>query len=294
MTLKIRAERLGDCPIITPHMDGRMGDNINGPSLIEVPEWLPGKLGRYYLYFAHHDGRYIRLAFADRLEGPWQTYEPGALSLTDSGFAGHIASPDVHVDKEERRIRLYFHGGDEASESDAPQFSRVAISHDGISFEARPEPLGNPYMRVMQIGEWYYAIAMPGLFYRSRDGLTGFEPGPRLFDDGMRHAALLRRDNRLLVFYSRIGDQPERILVSEFELSENWENWRASPPTTVLSPERNYEGANLELQTSVAGMAHSQLRELRDPGVFVVEDQTYLLYSTAGESGIALARLTIE
>ncbi len=70
--MKVRAERVGKAPIITPHMDARMGDNINGPSLIEAPAWLPGRLGSYYLYFAHHDGQYIRLAYADRLEGPWK------------------------------------------------------------------------------------------------------------------------------------------------------------------------------------------------------------------------------
>jgi len=55
-------------------MDGRMGANVNGPSLIRAPAWLPNPLGRYYLYFAHHQGAYIRLAYADRLEGPWRTY----------------------------------------------------------------------------------------------------------------------------------------------------------------------------------------------------------------------------
>src|SRR5712692_4214378 len=58
-------------PIIRPHMDDRMGDNINGPSLIRVPDWVEKLLGRYYLYFAHHDGRYIRLAYSDDLLGPW-------------------------------------------------------------------------------------------------------------------------------------------------------------------------------------------------------------------------------
>ena len=54
-----------------------MGSNINGPSLIRVPDWLPNPLGKYYLYFAHHKGEYIRLAYADDLSGPWTTYEAG-------------------------------------------------------------------------------------------------------------------------------------------------------------------------------------------------------------------------
>src|SRR5262245_28779286 len=124
--MKLSVERLAGGPIIVPHMDRRMGSNINGPSLIRVPDWLPNPLGRYYLYFADHKGDYIRLAYADSLEGPWQTYEPGTLRLAQSHFpteppagaAGqnarprgettpHIASPDVHMDEDARQIRMY-------------------------------------------------------------------------------------------------------------------------------------------------------------------------------------------
>ena len=84
--MKIEIERLGDGPIIRPDMDGRMGDNVNGPSLIKVPDWVADPLGRYYLYFAHHDGRYIRLAHADRPEGPWRMHKPGVLPLSESFF----------------------------------------------------------------------------------------------------------------------------------------------------------------------------------------------------------------
>ena len=33
------ATRLLDQPIIRPHMDRRMGNNINGPALIRMPDW---------------------------------------------------------------------------------------------------------------------------------------------------------------------------------------------------------------------------------------------------------------
>jgi hypothetical protein len=55
-------------------MDARMGDNVNGPSLIRVPEWVARPLGRYYLYFGHHRGTFIRLATAPSLEGPRRTH----------------------------------------------------------------------------------------------------------------------------------------------------------------------------------------------------------------------------
>ena len=83
---RFRAVRLPHNPIIRrgmPGLAGESGGNINGPSLIRAPDWLPGRLGRYYLYFAHHGGQYIRLAWADELVGPWRVYEPGVLHVRD-------------------------------------------------------------------------------------------------------------------------------------------------------------------------------------------------------------------
>ncbi|MGH9835369.1 MAG: hypothetical protein ACRD9Y_20295, partial [Blastocatellia bacterium] len=89
-----RAVRFKQNPIIHPQLGG-IGDNINGPSLIRAPKWLSKPLGRYYLYFADHNGKYIRLAYADKLAGPWSIYEPGTLKLDETICNGHIASPDV-------------------------------------------------------------------------------------------------------------------------------------------------------------------------------------------------------
>ena len=80
------ATRLGDGPIITPEMDARMGGNIQGPSLIKVPDWVENPLGNYYLYFADHRGTYMRMAYADEVTGPWTVYSPGSLRLENSFF----------------------------------------------------------------------------------------------------------------------------------------------------------------------------------------------------------------
>ncbi|NQW20868.1 MAG: hypothetical protein HQ477_09155 [Chloroflexi bacterium] len=102
--------RLTENPIIRPNMDDRMGDNVNGPSLTRVPSWVARPFGKYYLYFGHHDGDYIRLVYADEIAGPWQIHAAGTLGLNNSHFNGHIASPHVHVDEYLRQIRMYFHG----------------------------------------------------------------------------------------------------------------------------------------------------------------------------------------
>ncbi|MDH3738296.1 MAG: hypothetical protein OER92_03815, partial [Alphaproteobacteria bacterium] len=177
---------------------------------------------------------------------------------------------------------------------DSPQFTRAALSADGLSFHAREEILGEPYLRTFQYGDWHYAIAMPGIFYRSRDGTSDFERGPTLFDPDMRHAAVMVRAERLLVFYTQVGDVPERILLSQIDLTQAWNHWRPSPPIVVLEPERDYEGAALELRPSVRGVAQKAVRELRDPAIFEAGDELYLLYSVAGEKGIAIAHMRLQ
>ena len=62
--MNIRVTRLANGPIIGPHLHPSIGVNIQGPSLIRVPDWIDNRLGAYYLYFADHKGSYIRLAYA--------------------------------------------------------------------------------------------------------------------------------------------------------------------------------------------------------------------------------------
>jgi hypothetical protein len=136
------------------------------------------------------------------------------------------------------------------------------------------------------------------VFLRSRDGAERFESGPALFSrDGryvLRHAAVDLRGETLWVYYSRIGDRPERILVSYIHLTPDWTTWRASDPEDVLSPEFEYEGTHLPLRTSELGAARGPVRELRDPAIFHDGEDMYLLYSIAGESGIAMAELRLQ
>lgn len=292
-------------PIITPALDPRIGENINGPSLIRAPEWLPNRLGEYYLYFGHHQGEYIRLAYADRLEGPWTVYSPGTLPLDQTPCYGHIASPDVHIDAANRRLVLYYHGLALRKEqlADDPLHRRypavnqqrtfIAFSNDGIHFTSNDEMLGPSYFRVFRYGGWTYALGMPGIFFRSRDGITGFETGPALFSTDQRHTAVLVEGDTLTVFYSQAGDCPEQILAAQIDLRGDWQDWQAGAPVSVLQPEMEYEGADLPLLPSERGAIHSRARQLRDPAIFQEDDRTYLLYSVAGESGIALAELSI-
>lgn len=285
----MQIQRFANNPIIVPHMDSRVGGNIKGPSLIRAPAWLPRPLGKYYLYFAAHNGTYIRLAYADNLAGPWTMHEPGTLRLEETVCRGHIASPDVHVDDERREIRMYFHGPGEGG-----QFSHLAVSSDGLQFTASPEVFGLSYFRVFRRPDAWYALGMPGIFYRSRDGVTGFEEGPTLFTPDMRHSAVLVDGETLHVWYSNAFDCPERILHATVDLTPDWLSWRATEPETALEPEMDYEGADLPLVASKRGAIFERARQLRDPAIFRDGEKLYLLYAVAGEAGIAIAEITAE
>ena len=137
-----------------------------------------------------------------------------------------------------------------------------------------------------------YVLAMPGQFYRSADGLGAFEAGPLLFNSNMRHSALLRRGDELLVFWTQVGDSPERILVSRIDISGPWEGWRDGPAQEVLRPEHDWEGADAPLRPSQRSVAYGHVNQLRDPAIFEEGGRTYLLYAVAGESGIAIAEVS--
>ena len=268
-----------------------MGENVSGPSLIRAPDWLERPLGRYYLFFADHCGHYIRLAYSDELLGPWRTHVPGVLPMELAGFGGHVASPDVHVDVRRREIRVYFHGMDRPRDDGSGQTTRVALSGDGVSYDVLPEVLGPPYFRVFRHDGAWYALVMPGVVYRSDDGLDGFEEGPMLFNPDMRHSALRRVGKTLQVFYTMVGDCPERILLATVDLNGDWRGWRSSAPRVVLEPRHDYEGARRPRVPSVRGPADEPVCQLRDPAIFEEGGRTYLLYSVAGERGIALAEV---
>lgn len=319
--MKISATRLTDSPIIHPHMDERMGDNLCNPSVIRVPDWTPGRLGRYYLYFSHHKGRYIRMAYADTLTGPWTMHEPGVLDIAESGFPtedppeppldqqppwathmkggylyAHIASPDVHIREEDQTILMYFHGllpnGD--------QSTRLALSKDGLSFDVQEPMLGPPYFRISRHATGFYTTGWGGVLLRSETWEGPFEQGPDLvpyddkggLGDGFRHGETFITGDTLHLLYHRMGDRPERILHATVDMQGDWRQWTASEPVTLLEPELDWEGADLPLQTSTMGTETTRVRELRDPCVFIDDDgAAYLFYCGAGESGIGITKL---
>jgi len=325
---EVTATRLSQNPLITVDMSRSLGGNVNGPTVIRVPDWIDRPLGRYYMYFANHMGEYIRMAYADAVTGPWHLYEPGVLQVRDTAFFRpqpdpketladfytHVASPDVFVDPERKRLLLWFHGwwtnGERwpadprearawAAKMSYGQFTQVAESTDGVHFEVKPPVTRQSYLRIFQHERYFYALSRQGQLARSADPLASFEIGPNpfrgtSFATRVRHVGLLLRGSRLHVFFTAIGDIPERVLMSTIELTSDWTAWRATPPVDVLQPETRYECADLIAAPSEAGDVEGRVRQIRDPFVFEERGQAFLFYSICGEQGIAAATLAVR
>ncbi|MEX2683599.1 MAG: hypothetical protein Q6373_018635 [Candidatus Sigynarchaeota archaeon] len=297
-------ERVGDGPLVhagMPGLEGTLGENINGPCLMRVPQWVEHPLGKYYLYFGHHKGKYIRLAVADHVEGPYTIHEPGVLPVEKTpGKRKHVASPEIFVDEASHEIRMYFHavGRGKKPYHDQAQMTYVAMSRDGIHFTPRKQQLAPFYLRVFKHGGYVYGFCKDdnagGMIVRSRDGLAAFERGPAIIP-GFRHCALLAKGQTLLLFYTRVGDAPERILLSTVDISKDWRQWTPSRPAIVLEPAFPWEGADLPPVPSRHG-ATGPANALRDPAIFVdgETNTVYLFYCVKGEQGIALAKLVPE
>ena len=286
-----------------------IGNNINGPSLIKAPNWLPNCLGRYYLYFGHHFGQNIRMAFSNNLTGPWNIYKGGVLHLketpftherpnakqpqwaTEEGVDGlypHIASPDVHINTREKSLEMFFHGLDH----DGEQRSLRALSNDGLTWWVQSQRIKQTYLRVFRYKNIKYALGWGGQILRQNSDGT-FELGPWSFGDkGHRHASALVQGDKLHVVWTRIGDAPEQILYSTIDISLPWRHWYATEGQVILKPKFDWEGANLPISNSTVGGLKKQEHALRDPFLFEQNEEIYMLYAGGGETCIGIAKLS--
>lgn len=277
-------------PIIIPNMlKEKDGNNINGPTLIKVPKWVKNPLGKYYLYFANHDGKYIRLAYSDNIEFGWKVYKPGTLQLNQTICKTHIASPDVHINNKDKTIEMYYHGDLEKG-----QKTFLATSKNGIDFTSNNEILGEFYFRVFKFGKKTFAIAknlnIDGIVYEQKD--NKFIPVFNLIDN-IRHTAVYvdEKNNVLKLFYSLINDIQEKIYLCELKIDENISNWITISNEVFTLPEFKWEGAHLPKINSTPGTSFNYVNQLRDPYFYKEDKKEYLLYSIGGEKGIGILKI---
>ena len=326
--MQVKIKRFVDKPIIPPFLEKEIGSNINGPSLIRAPDWIKDRLGKYYLYFADHKGDRIKMAYSDSLSGPWKIHIGGTLHLKESYFLTnepdipedfdiselkprdahpeqidhipqkitdltypHIASPDVHIDNTKQQIIMYYHGLDEFG----LQKTRVAVSTNGLDFIARKKIVGWPYFKKFSYQGENYGISMPGIIYRNFGDIDDFSIVNQVMGENTRHSAVMVSGDKLIIFFSRKGDKPERILLTTIDLRLDPEMWSTSEPIEILRPEKEWEGSTLPLYKSVESAINIPANQLRDPAVYSENGRNYLLYSLRGENGIGIVEfLTSE
>ena len=282
--------------------------NVNGPSVLPAPGWMPDPPGRYLMFFAHHIGQSIRLAAADEPTGPWRVVEPDVLHVDDtpSDRQPHIASPDVHADDRRQRFVMYFHGmvpsdvgGHLPCWGAYPSLNQktmVATSHSGRHF-ALVEPVtavAPSYLRMFDAGDAWYGVAMPSQVVRSADGLRGFEYGPMLFDDDeIRHCCVSRRPERgeIEMLFTRCYEAPERIYRAMIDVSGDWRSWTPGPVTEVMRPTAHWEGAEEPLKPVPRGLATTRQNGLRDPFVLADGGRRWLYYAAAGEDALGVTEI---
>lgn len=269
------------------------GNNINGPSFIKVPEFVSNPLGKYYIYFGHHNGKYIRMAYSEEhMMGPYLLYNEGkgVLCLENTPGYNHISSPDVVIDEQNKRFILYYHCP--YNNGKAPQSTFIAYSKDGLHFESTNINISFPYFRHFEYKNEIYGIALND---RSRSVLYKHINGEFVEYEKIipikntRHSCALTYNDKLYIFYSVVGDCPEHICVCELEIIENTPIVKKN--RTLVYPEFEYEHANLTPIPSKYGAEYNKINQLRDPYVYVENEQFYLFYTVCGEKGIALCEI---
>jgi len=269
--------------IIIPDKLSKESDNINGPTVIKVPKWIKNPLAKYYMYFAHHKGTHIKLAFANNIFGPWNVFQKGVLSLNEIQGRDHLASPDIYFSNE--RIFMIYHSVYKKS----VQLSSIAVSNDGLNFTPKTERFASFYFRRFVFKSEIYGFAKSENSYGCIYKLVNnkFQIVNNKFIYNLRHGSIIIENNKVYCYFTRIGDSPEKVLVCNI----NMDTFNPSIFSTVIEPKYNWEGVNNKLEPSKFGMARSKFHQLRDPFVFKENNLKYLFYSVQGEAGIAVAEI---
>jgi hypothetical protein len=192
------------------------------------------------------------------------------------------------------------------------QLSCYAESNDGLHFVSEHVCLGPSYMRLFRWNGYTYGFAGGGGCYlwRTQNIRELFERGPKLsidtevytvlsdtdknIDQGvyrMRHPAFHLRGHELDIYYSNVGDCPERIKRTTVNLDADWAAWTGTAPVEILKTEMDYEGVHQPIEVSQGGASHEPVHQVRDPYVYVEQGKKYLIYSIAGEKGLGIAEL---
>lgn len=279
--------------------------NINGPVCFKIPSWVKNPIGKFYLIFADHKGEYLRLAYSNNINSKWKISKHKILQLTKSNkiIYDHIASPEIYLDTLNKEIILYFHS--RSKRLGREQVTFVATSKNGINYKLKHlNPIAPFYFRIFKHKNFYYGLTKGGDLFKSKCKFRKFKFQKNIFNKyedkyhnkrgSIRHLCLLKREEYLEVFFTKIGDKPERIYRGILKLLYNQKNWKITNIEEILRPTKVYEGSKIKLEKSEPGPSKKIENAVRDPYILNDNNKTYLFYSIKGEKGIALAKINYE
>ncbi len=279
--------------------------NINGPVCFRVPNWIKSPLGKYYLLFSDHQGKYLRLAYSDNMNSEWKISKTKILEIKKFKkiLYDHIASPEIYLDHKNKNVCIYFHS--RSRRFGREQLTFVATSKNGIDYKIKnKDPIAPFYFRIFKYKNFFYGLTKGGDLFKSKNKFSKFKFIKNIFNKysdkyhnkkgSVRHLCVKIKKKYLEVFYTKIGHRPERIYRGILKFLKNDKNWNVKHLEEILRPTKIYEGSNLKINISKSGPSKKIENAVRDPYILDDKNNTYLFYSVKGEKGIAFAKIIYE
>ena len=282
-----------DCNILPPLPSQPKGcATVNGPIVIRAQH--PSELkGRIVLITSNHKTSHhpIRMFLApqgwtttslsrsilDSLDSSgeldfWTEVTP-QISIEAIGACEEkaIHSPDILYSPQENLyyMHAHLHRCKQHGKQPTAVFTSPDLLHWNISNVADPFVANNLfYARLFHYKGQLYGIA------KSQETSTGsmvlFESTSFRSDykvihklaQGVRHVGLHRKQDTLFIFFTLIGDEPERIFLSTIDLTQPPSKWELRPGPEIMKP----PNTNSPLKISKPGAAPCHhVQELRDP-----------------------------
>ena len=171
-----------------------------------------------------------------------------------------------------------------------PEDRSTKKSTDGINFVSTNNIIPYPYFSCFNYKKKKYGLAMKmksnQIIYNYNTNNNKFIEFCNLLPD-TRHCFIKEINKKLYAFYSIVGDCPEHICYCEIIYNKN--NFIALENKSLIFPELEYEHGNTLPIKSKYGAEYKKINQLRDPYIYIENDIVYILYTTCGEQGIAIA-----
>ena len=131
-------------------------ESICNPCCIKVPDWKIKKLGKYYLYFADHRGKFIKMAYSNNISKDWKIYKKKILKVNQFKDAKHhIASPEIYLDKKRKIFYMLTHSYSKKIKKG--QWTYLSSSVNGITFnKVYNVPLAPFYLRIFKHKNYFF------------------------------------------------------------------------------------------------------------------------------------------